>query len=110
MIKKITTVSILAQNETDKIGKSLEAYTTKKMDNIKKNDFTVPSNKNLENEKSTIEEKKSSQSYDMESVKFVDCINFNNGDFEDKVLNYMEKLIYSNITYCIKVYRFIFLS
>ena len=55
--KNVTTVSIPKEKETDKIGKLSEAHTTKKIDNIKKNDLTVPSNEKLEKKRNNRGEK-----------------------------------------------------
>ena len=62
------------------------------MDNIKNNYFIIQSNEKLE-KRGTIEVKKNSQSYVFGFVKFLDNINFKNGDFDDKVLDYIEESI-----------------
>ena len=45
--------------------------------------------------KKTIENKESSHPYERESIKFVDNINFDNDDFDDNVIDYVEECIQS---------------
>ena len=57
-----------------------ERYYLKK--NSGKYNFTDQTIQNLKDEKRQIEDKESSNSYEMEAVEFLDHINFDDGDFD----------------------------
>ena len=46
-----------------------------------------------------LELKKSSNYHDIEAVEFLDHINFDNGDFDDNVIDYIAEIIYSQVRY-----------
>ena len=94
-----TTVSIPQKtivcrtNETNKIEKTVEAHTTGKSNNMGKILFTVPTIKKLIPQINQLELKKSSDYHDIEAVEFLDHINFDNGDFDDNVIDNIEEYI-----------------
>ena len=53
----------------------------------------------MKHQKNTIEDKESSSSYEMEAIEFLDHINFDNGDFDDNVIDYIAEIIYSQVRY-----------
>ena len=82
--KYLTTVTIQVKKVTDKIGKSFEVHTLEeKMFNIKKSDFTAR-NENLKDEKNILQDKETTNSYRIKCDEFLEDINFDNGDLEEK--------------------------
>ena len=66
---------------------------TPKRHHTTKYNVTSISTKNQINEKLQIEDKKDSYSYDMEAVEFLNHINFENIDFDDDEIDYVEESI-----------------
>ena len=78
-------------NESNKIEKTVEAHTTGKSNNMGKILFTVTTIKKLIPQINQLELKKSSEYHDIEAVEFLDHINFDNGDFDDDEIDYIEE-------------------
>ena len=86
--------TVCRSNETNKIENSVKAHTTGKTNNMEKSLFTVPTIKKLILQINQLEVKKSSDYHDMEAVEFLDHTNFDNGDFDNDVIDYIEGSIY----------------
>ena len=69
------------------------------MFNIKKSDFTAR-NENLRDEKNILQDKETTNSYRIKSEEFLEDINFDNGDLEEKDIHNKKKSIYSCPIYC----------
>ena len=71
----------------------VQPNNTKSTDNIKKHDFIVPVFKNLNDQNIQLQDLESSIPYDTEAVKYLDHINFENADFDDNEIDYIEQYI-----------------
>ena len=70
-----------------------KAYTTGENNNIKKSLFTVPTIKTLIPQIDQIEVEKSSDYHDMTAVEFLYHIHFDNGNFDDNLIDYIVECI-----------------
>ena len=62
----------------------------KKEKNIK-NFFNSPTIKKLKPQNNQMEDKEISNSYDIDAVEFLDHIKFDNSDFDDNAIDYIEE-------------------
>ena len=80
-------------NESNKMEKTVDAHTIGKSNNMGKIFFTVLTIKKLIPQINQLELTKSSDYHDIEAVEFLDHINFDNGDFDDDAIDYIEESI-----------------
>ena len=74
--------------------------------NSGKYNFTDQTIKNPKDKKRQIEDKESSNSYGIETVEFLHDINFENGDFDDNVIDHIvESSVYTVVMLHIKLKR-----
>ena len=76
-------------NETNKTIRTVKTRTKEKTNNITKSLVTAPIIRKL----MQIEDKESSNCYEMEAVEFLDHINFDNGNFDDNAIDYIVESI-----------------
>ena len=81
-----------AQMKIIKTISTVKSHIMGKTDNIKKN-FNILTIKHLKHQKNKIEDKESSNSYEIEAVEFLDHINFDNGDFDENAIDYIAECI-----------------
>ena len=81
--------TVCRANETNKTIRTVKSRTKEKTNNITKSLVTAPIIRKL----MQIEDKESSNCYEMEAVEFLDHINFDNGNFDDNAINYIVESI-----------------
>ena len=79
--------------EINKIINTVEAHTTGKINNTDNSLFTVPTIKKLIPQIDQLEVEKSSDYHDMTAVEFLYHIHFDNGNFDDNLIDYIVECI-----------------
>ena len=59
--------------------------------------FTVPVSKNLSDQNILLQDEECSVPYDEEALEYLDPINFENADFDDNEIDYIEQSIQSSL-------------
>ena len=79
-------------NETNKIVNTVKVHTTVKTNNTEKT-FYCSNDQNIDSSNRSSRSWKSSDYHDMEAIEFLDHIHFDNGDFDDNAIDYIEESI-----------------
>ena len=89
----ITTVTNLAQTESQKLDESKKNHTEKIGGKNNKTRFTISKKNILDDTKQILENENNSNSHDLECVEFLDSLNFESVDIDEEYINYIDKSI-----------------
>ena len=89
----ITTVTNLAQTESQKLDESKKKHTEKFGGKNNKTRFTVPKINISKDTNRILEDQNNSNSHDLECVVFLDSLNFESVDIDEEYINYLDQSI-----------------